>query len=476
MSLSIVILAAGQGKRMNSDLPKVLQPLAGRPLLGHVLDCAHRLAPSSTYVVYGHGGEQVRAAFPDASIQWVLQAEQKGTGHALLQAIPAIPDDDLVLVLYGDVPLIHSDTLTQLIAQAGTRSLALLSVILSNPVGYGRVLRDNAHHVYRIVEQKEATRKEQGVQECNTGVMVAPAGALKRWLSGIKNNNTQEEYYLTDIVAVAVRDGFTVHALVAPTEAEVLGVNDKRQLAALESAYRQSQATALMSAGVTIIDPTRIDVRGEVSVGRDVTLDVNVVLEGQVQLGHRVIVGAGGLLKNVTIGDDTVLRPYSVLEQATVGAHCVVGPYARLRPGTTLADHAHVGNFVEIKNSTLGAGSKANHLSYVGDATVGQDVNIGAGTITCNYDGANKWPTTIEDGAFIGSGTMLVAPITVGKNATIAAGSTITQSTPPDQLTVERSEQKSLSHWRRPTKATEEVRAARIAKGGPVTKKKPSDA
>ncbi len=475
MSLSIVILAAGQGKRMNSDLPKVLQPLAGRPLLAHVLDCAHRLAPTSLHVVYGHGGEQVRAAFPDPAIHWVLQAEQKGTGHALMQAIPAIPDEHRVLVLYGDVPLINVDTLTQLMAAGSPDSLAILSVILANPAGYGRVLRDNAHHVYRIVEQKDATRKEQGVQECNTGLMLAPAGALKRWLSGLKNDNAQGEYYLTDIIAVAVRDGFKVNALIAPTEAEVLGVNDKLQLATLESEYRRSQASALMTAGVTIVDPHRLDVRGQVSVGRDVTLDVNVVLEGRVQLGHRVVVGAGCVLQDVTVGDDTVLRPYSVLHQATVGAHCVVGPFARLRPGTVLADQAHVGNFVEVKNATLGVGSKANHLSYVGDATVGQDVNIGAGTITCNYDGANKWPTTIEDGAFIGSGTMLVAPVTVGKNATIAAGSTITQSAPPDQLTVERSSQKTLSHWRRPAKASAAARAERIAKGGPATKKPPRD-
>jgi bifunctional UDP-N-acetylglucosamine pyrophosphorylase/glucosamine-1-phosphate N-acetyltransferase len=357
----------------------------------------------------------------------------------------------------------------------GADSLAILSVILANPVGYGRVLRDNAHHVYRIVEQKDATRKEQGVQECNTGLMQAPAGALKRWLSGLKNNNAQGEYYLTDVVAVAVRDGFKVNALIAPTEAEVLGVNDKQQLAALESEYRRLQAAALMATGVTIIDPNRLDVRGMVIAGRDVTLDVNVILEGRVQLGHRVIIGAGCVLQDVTIGDDTVIRPYSVLQQATIGTHCVVGPFARLRPGTFLADHAHVGNFVEVKNATLGTGSKANHLSYVGDATVGQHVNIGAGTITCNYDGANKWPTTIEDGAFIGSGTMLVAPVTVGENATIAAGSTITQSAPPNQLTVERSSQKSLSHWRRPAKASEAVRAARIAKGGPAAKKPPTD-
>jgi bifunctional UDP-N-acetylglucosamine pyrophosphorylase/glucosamine-1-phosphate N-acetyltransferase len=464
MPLSVVILAAGQGKRMNSELPKVLQPLAGRPLLGHVLNAAAALGADAIHVVYGHGGERVRAAFSDAPIVWSLQGEQLGTGHAVMQAMPAIADDHLVLVLYGDVPLVDPATLKDLVARGGERSLAVLSVMLEDPTGYGRVLRDNANNVYRIVEQKDATRKEQSVRECNTGLMVAPAGALKRWLNALRNDNAQGEYYLTDIVTSAVRDGFKVDVVVAPTVAEVLGVNDKRQLAALEADYRRLRAEALMVAGVTIIDPLRVDIRGEVEVGRDVTLDINVVLEGTVVLGDRVTVGPGVLLRNVTLGAGTVVHAYSVLDGAVVGTRCVIGPFARLRPGAALADDVHIGNFVEVKNASIGVGSKANHLSYLGDATVGDGVNVGAGTITCNYDGSNKWPTVIEDGVFIGSGSMLVAPITIGRDATIGAGSTITKVVPPGGLTLERSRQQTVSKWRRPAKATPEQRAALIAR------------
>jgi len=462
MPLSLVILAAGQGKRMLSDLPKVLQPLARRPLLAHVLDTARALSPAAIHIVYGHGGDAVRAAYPDPGLGWALQAEQLGTGHALMQAMPAIPDDHQVLVLYGDVPLLRAATLTALLERAGDASLALLSVVLEDPTGYGRVLRDNAGNVYRIVEQKDANRKELGVREANTGVMVAPAAALRRWLGRLSNDNAQGEYYLTDVVTLAVKDGFKVEAVAAPTAAEVLGVNDRLQLAELEAEVRREAARALMRAGVTLADPARLDVRGHVRCGRDVQLDVNVVLEGEVVLGDRVVVGAGCVLRDTTVEADSVLQPYSVLDGAHVGARCVVGPYARLRPGARLLPGAHVGNFVELKNATLGAGSKANHLSYLGDATVGDAVNIGAGTITCNYDGVNKWPTTIEDGAFIGSGTMLVAPVTVGRGATIGAGSTITKSAPRAGLTVERSRQQTLSGWRRPDKATPEARAARL--------------
>jgi bifunctional UDP-N-acetylglucosamine pyrophosphorylase/glucosamine-1-phosphate N-acetyltransferase len=463
MALSIVILAAGQGKRMRSDLPKVLQPLAGRPLLQHVVDCARSLGADAIHVVYGHGGERVRASFADQGLGWALQSEQHGTGHAVMQAMPAIPDDHLVLVLYGDVPLVQATTLKDLIARAGERSLALLSVVLDDPTGYGRVLRDNAGNVYRIVEQKDATRKELGVKESNTGLMAAPAAALRRWLASLRNDNAQGEYYLTDVVTLAVRDGFKVEAVIAPTVAEVLGVNDRLQLAALEAEYRQLRARALLEAGVTLADPARLDVRGSVRCGRDVALDVNVVLEGEVVLGDRVVVGAGCVLRDVTVGADTVLHPYCVLDGAAVGERCSVGPFARLRPGARLHADAHVGNFVELKNATLGEGSKANHLSYLGDATIGRKVNVGAGTITCNYDGANKWPTFIEDGAFIGSGTMLVAPVTVGRDATIGAGSTITKPAPPGALTLERSRQQTLEAWRRPAKASAEERDRHVA-------------
>jgi bifunctional UDP-N-acetylglucosamine pyrophosphorylase / glucosamine-1-phosphate N-acetyltransferase len=472
MPLSIVILAAGQGKRMRSDLPKVLQPLAGRPLLQHVVDCARALGAAGIHIVYGHGGERVRAAFADQDLGWALQAEQNGTGHAVMQAMPAIPDDHLVLVLYGDVPLIQSATLKDLVARAGERSLVLLSVELDDPTGYGRVLRDRAGNVYRIVEQKDASRKELAVRESNTGLMAAPAAALRRWLASLGNDNAQREYYLTDVVTLAVRDGFKVEAVVAPTAAEVLGVNDRLQLAGLEAEYRSLRARELMEAGVTLADPARIDVRGRVVCGRDVAIDVNVVLEGEVTLGDRVVVGAGCVLRDVRVGADTVLHPYCVLVGAALDERCSVGPFARLRPGSRLRADAHVGNFVELKNATLGEGSKANHLSYLGDATLGRRVNVGAGTITCNYDGVNKWPTFIEDGAFIGSGTMLVAPVTVGRDATIGAGSTISRPVPPGTLTLERSQQQTLDGWRRPVKASAEehdrhVARARLPPGPP---------
>jgi bifunctional UDP-N-acetylglucosamine pyrophosphorylase/glucosamine-1-phosphate N-acetyltransferase len=465
MKLSIVILAAGQGKRMKSDLPKVLQPLAGRPLLQHVVDCARSLDAHDVHVVYGHGGERVRAAFDGQPLAWALQAEQLGTGHAVMQAMPGVPDDALVLVLYGDVPLVRAATLRELVAKAAEapegKGIALLSVMLDDPTGYGRVLRDNAGNVYRIVEQKDASRKELAVREGNSGILAAPAAALKRWLGSLKNDNAQGEYYLTDVVGLAVRDGWRVDAVVAPTVAEVLGVNDKAQLAELEAHHRRLRARELMLAGVTVLDPERLDVRGEVEAGRDVELDVNVVLEGRVKLGDRVRVGAGSVLRDVEVGADTVIEPHCVLVGAAIGEACNVGPFARLRPGARLARGAHVGNFVELKNATLGEGSKANHLTYLGDAVIGAKVNVGAGTITCNYDGANKWTTTIEDGAFVGSGSMLVAPVTIGANATIGAGSTITKSAPRGQLTLERAKQVSLPGWQRPAKVGPEEKAER---------------
>jgi len=452
MPLSVVILAAGQGKRMKSDLPKVLQPLAGRPLLGHVLDTAAGLEAAATYVVYGHGGEQVLEAFKARDVHWALQAEQHGTGHAVMQAMPQIPDDHLVLVLYGDVPLVQLDTLARLVAAAGPDAVSLLSVMLPDPTGYGRIVRDGAGNVVRIVEHKDANAKERAIHESNTGLMCVPAGKLKGWLASLRNDNAQGEYYLTDIVVMAVRSGCQVRAVVAPTVTEVLGVNDKVQLAELEAAYRKQRANALMLEGVTIVDPARFDARGPVSAGRDVHIDVNVVLEGSVKLGHRVRIGPNVVIRDSEIGDDTVIFPNCVIDRARIGSGCNIGPFARFRPSAELEAGVHIGNFVEVKNSVIRAGAKANHLTYLGDTTVGEKVNVGAGTITCNYDGVNKWRTEIGAGAFIGSGTMLVAPVKVGAGATIGAGSTITKDAPDDKLTLERSKQVTIDGWQRPTK------------------------
>ncbi|MGH8242371.1 MAG: bifunctional UDP-N-acetylglucosamine diphosphorylase/glucosamine-1-phosphate N-acetyltransferase GlmU [Steroidobacteraceae bacterium] len=458
MALSVVILAAGQGKRMASDLPKVLQPLAGRPLLAHVVETARSLEPDAIHVVHGHGAGTVRAAIVGEDIRWVLQAEQKGTGHALAQAMPAVPDGHMVLVLYGDVPLIRAATLADLVARAGPASLALLSARLPDPAGYGRVIRDAGRRVARIVEEKDARPDERAVDEINTGVLAAPASRLRGWLGALRADNAQGEYYLTDCVAAAAREGCAVEAVIAETPAEVLGVNDKLQLADAEAAHRRNRAADLMRAGVTVVDPARLDVRGTVSCGRDVVLDVNVILEGQVRLGDRVKVGPGCVIANCEIGDDSEVRAHSLLDGSVAGARCIIGPFARLRPGTRLADGVHVGNFVEVKNSELGAGSKANHLSYLGDSTVGSKVNVGAGTVTCNYDGANKHRTAIGDGAFIGSGSMLVAPVSIGEGATIGAGSTITKSAPAGKLTVERSRQVTIEDWKRPEKQPKQRR------------------
>ncbi len=452
MPLSVVILAAGQGKRMASDLPKVLQPLAGRPLLAHVIESARTLRPDAIHVVHGHGAERVRAAFPDPDIRWVLQPEQKGTGHAVAQAMPGVPDAHTVLVLYGDVPLVRPETLHSLAARAGPDALVLLSAVLPDPTGYGRVIRDTAGRVARIVEHKDANHKERAIAEVNTGLLAAPAARLRAWLAGLKPDNAQGEYYLTDCIGAAVRDGCTVEAVVAEAATEVLGVNDKLQLAEVEAANRKRRAEELMRAGVTLVDPLRVDIRGEVSCGRDVVLEPNVILEGKVSLGDRVKIGPGCVLRDCELGADTEIRAHSLVDGAATGARCIVGPFARLRPGTRLADAVHVGNFVEVKNSEIGAGSKANHLSYVGDASIGAGVNVGAGTVTCNYDGVHKHRTTIGDGSFIGSGTMLVAPVSVGADATIGAGSTITKSAPAGKLTVERGRQQTIDNWKRPEK------------------------
>jgi len=452
MPVSIVILAAGQGKRMLSDLPKVLQPLAGKPLLTHVLETAKSLRPDGLHVVYGHGGDLVREQLAAQPVNWVLQAEQLGTGHAVAQAMPSIPDDHHVLILYGDVPLVQRATLESLLSQCGPQSVALLTVALADPTGYGRVIRDGAGNVVRIVEQKDANTKERAISEINTGLMAVPARSLRRWLAALKNDNAQGEYYLTDIIVMAARDGMRINAAIARTEAEVLGVNDKVQLAQLEATLRAERARELMLAGATIADPARIDIRGEVQVGRDVFIDVNAVFVGQVVLGDRVRIGPNCYLKDCRIEADTEIHPNCVIDRSTIGPRASIGPFARLRPDSVLHEEVHIGNFVEVKKSEIGARSKANHLTYLGDATVGSGVNVGAGTVTVNYDGANKWRTEIGDNAFIGSGSMLVAPVKVGANANTGAGSTITKDAPEGKLTVARARQVTIDGWQRPKK------------------------
>ena len=450
--LHVVILAAGEGKRMKSATAKVLQKIAGKPMLAHVIDTARALQPDGIHVVYGHGGEQVRAAFAGAEIGWALQAEQLGTGHAVMQAMPDIGDDALVLVLYGDVPLIDPQTLKQLIESSGPKALALLTVMLDDPTGYGRIVRNARGAIQKIVEQKDGSRAQLRIREGNSGILAAPAKLLRRWLGKLKNANAQGEYYLTDVIAMAVKERIKVAPLIAPRLAEVLGVNDKIQLAELEAMHRAGCARELMISGATLADPARIDVRGEVSVGRDVFIDANVLFEGKVTLGDRVRVGPNVVLRNVSIDADSVIHPNCVLEQSELGAGCIIGPYARVRPGSKLGRGVHIGNFVELKKTSIADGSKANHLTYLGDAIIGKGVNVGAGTITCNYDGVNKSTTTIEDGAFIGSNSSLVAPVTIGKNATIGAGSVITKDAPADKLSIARGKQLSIEGWQRPVK------------------------
>lgn len=450
--LSVVILAAGEGKRMKSALPKVLQPLAGRPLLKHVIDTARSLVPATLQVVYGHGGEAVRAALAAESVAWTLQAERLGTGHAVAQALPGIPDDNLVLVLYGDVPLIGRATLAALLALAGPRRLALLTARLENPEGYGRIVRNARGLVQKIVEEADATPRQRAIHECNTGVLAAPAHLLRGWLARLTTDNARGEYYLTDVIALAVRDRVAVRPLLTGTAAEALGVNDKAQLAQLEAQCRARAAQELLAAGVTLADPARVDVRGTLVVGQDVFIDVNVVFEGRVVLGDGARIGAGCVVRNSEVGARTEVFPHCVIDQAVIGPECNIGPFARFRPSSTLAAGVHIGNFVEVKNSQLGAGSKANHLSYVGDAELGRGVNIGAGTIVANYDGAVKHRTVIGDDVHTGSNSVLVAPITVGAGATIAAGSTVTHAVPAGKLTVARARQVTVDGWHRPVK------------------------
>lgn len=453
MSLQIIVLAAGQGKRMHSSLPKVLHPIAGKPLLGHVLDTARALSPEKLVVVFGHGGDQVKAAFADqVDLVWAHQAEQLGTGHAVRQAMPHV-QGGMTLILYGDVPLTRKETLEHLLAATQhCAAVGLLTDYLPEPAGYGRIVRDSDHRVIRIVEHKDASEAERAISEINTGMMAVPTARLEAWLNELRNDNAQGEYYLTDIIALAVRDGLAVNAVQPADHWEAEGVNNKLQLAQLERIYQQNQATALMTAGVTLADPARIDIRGTLAHGQDVSIDVNCVFEGHVELGNNVRIGANCVLKNVKLADNVVLHPFCHLEDAQVGAASLIGPYARLRPGAALAENVHVGNFVEIKKAEVGVGSKVNHLTYIGDARIGKGVNVGAGTITCNYDGVNKSLTVIEDDAFIGSNTCLVAPVTVGAGATTGAGSVITKPAPAGELTLSRAKQVTLAGWVRPQK------------------------
>jgi len=454
--LEILILAAGKGTRMRSDLPKVLHKLAGKPLLGHVVDTAHELGAAQTCVVYGFGGEAVPQAMADDKLTFVLQAEQHGTGHAVKQALPRLSDDSVTLVLYGDVPLTHTRTLRPLVAAAQAGKLGLLTVNLAYPDGYGRIVRDADGRVRRIVEHKDATPAERAIQEVNTGILAVATRHLRQWIGELKNDNAQGEYYLTDIIALAVRDGLAVETHQPAYEWEVLGVNSKAQLAELERIHQGEIAQALLDAGVTLMDPARLDVRGTLTCGRDVVIDVNCVFEGHVELGDGVQVGANCVLRNVKVAAATRLDAFTLIDDAVIGEANRLGPFSRIRPGTTLARDVHIGNFVEIKNSQIDDGSKINHLSYVGDTTMGKRVNIGAGTITCNYDGANKHRTVIEDEVFVGSDTQLVAPITVGKGATLGAGTTLTKDAPAGELTLSRAKQLTINGWKRPVKQKKE--------------------
>ncbi|RDF00903.1 bifunctional UDP-N-acetylglucosamine diphosphorylase/glucosamine-1-phosphate N-acetyltransferase GlmU [Aggregatibacter aphrophilus] len=450
-ALSVVILAAGKGTRMYSDLPKVLHPIAGKPMVKHVIDTAKQLGAHNIHLVYGHGGDLMQQRLANEPVNWVLQTEQLGTGHAMQQAAPFFADDENILMLYGDAPLITKATLEKLIAAKPDKGIALLTVVLDNPTGYGRILRENGN-VVGIVEQKDANAEQLKIQEVNTGVMVSDGASFKKWLTQLDNNNAQGEYYMTDVIALANRDGCQVAAVQAADLMEVEGANNRLQLVALEQYFQQKQARELLLAGVMLLDPNSFKLRGELTHGKDVEIDMNVILKGKVRLGNRVKIGAGCVLTNCDIGDDVEIKPYSVLEDTSVGANAAIGPFSRLRPGTELAENTHVGNFVEIKKAQIGKGSKVNHLTYVGDAEIGKDCNIGAGVITCNYDGANKFKTIIGDNVFIGSDSQLVAPVTIESGATIGAGSTIRTDVKHDELVTTRVPQRHIQGWERPKK------------------------
>ncbi|CAH6825503.1 fused N-acetylglucosamine-1-phosphate uridyltransferase and glucosamine-1-phosphate acetyltransferase [Vibrio chagasii] len=451
MKFSAVILAAGKGTRMYSNTPKVLHTLAGKPMVKHVIDTCNGLGAQNIHLVYGHGGDQMKATLAEESVNWALQAEQLGTGHAVDQASAHFADDEKVLVLYGDVPLISPETIENLLDAQPNGGIALLTVVLDNPMGYGRIIRRNGP-VVAIVEQKDATDEQKLIKEINTGVMVATGGDLKRWLSGLSNDNAQGEYYLTDVIAAAHDEGRAVEAVHPVSPIEVEGVNDRSQLARLERAYQAEQADKLLKQGVMLRDPSRFDLRGELQCGMDVEIDTNVIIEGSVSIGDNVVIGTGCVLKDCEIDDNTIIRPYSVIEGATVGEDCTVGPFTRLRPGADMRNDSHVGNFVEVKNTRLGEGSKANHLTYLGDAEIGQRVNVGAGAITCNYDGANKFKTIIGDDVFVGSDSQLIAPVIIGNGATVGAGSTVTRDVSENELVISRAKERKIADWQRPKK------------------------
>lgn len=452
MKLGVLILAAGQGTRMKSAMPKVLHQIAGKPMLAHVIETAQQLQPAEIVVVYGHGGGQVKQQLCTYDVRWALQEQQLGTGHAVMQGLPLLRGVDRVLVLYGDVPLIRLDTLQRLLEASIETSIGMLTVRVKEPYGYGRIVRDEFDRIVRIVEHKDASADELTIDEINAGIMTMDCPELTAWLENLSNDNVQNEYYLTDVIDMAVSDGHVVASVQPHSPEEVEGVNDRVQLARMERCMQQRLATALMLQGATLMDPQRVDIRGSVRAGEDVTVDANVVLQGEVEIGRGTIIGANTHLINCTVGENVVILQNCVIEDAEIGSGCKIGPFARIRPGTVLSDDCHIGNFVELKNAQVDRRSKINHLSYVGDTTVGRDVNVGAGVITCNYDGANKHRTVIGDDVFLGSDTQLIAPVTVASGATIGAGSTITRDAPADQLTLSRSKQVSKPGWQRPRK------------------------
>jgi bifunctional UDP-N-acetylglucosamine pyrophosphorylase / glucosamine-1-phosphate N-acetyltransferase len=452
LSLSIIILAAGQGKRMNSDKPKVLNLLAGKPLLTHVCETAIKIEHREIYIVYGCGGEQVRDSLKNSQVTWVKQEEQLGTGHAVQQVLPSIPKTDDILILYGDVPLINETSLTKLVKAAADTGFSLLTAYFDEPYGYGRIVRDSSDNIVAIIEEKDATEEQQSICEVNAGFMVIKSEALNGWINSLNNKNKQNEYYLTDIVAMAVKDNIKVSPVLAESIIEVQGINTRAQLSEAERYYQTVQAYHLMDEGVGIADPSRFDLRGELEIGSDNEIDVNVVMEGRLKLGNNISIAPNCLIKDTIIGDNVKIFANSVIENSIIGNDCRIGPFARIRPDSILDDHVHVGNFVEIKKSSLGKRTKANHLSYIGDAEIGNDTNIGAGVITCNYDGANKHKTSIGDNVFVGSDAQLIAPVRIDDGSTIAAGATITKNVDSNSLAISRAEQKSVPSWERPKK------------------------